>query len=250
MFHLIHETVGLLNRRERLLFVGILAIFIVVALTQAAGVGSVIPFIGLVVDPDLVEKNRWLNWLYSGLGFRSFQSFVLVVGLLVLGVLVFGNVTMVLALWLISRFAWSVQNRVSTQLLAGYLSLPYVDVVTRNSAPMARNVLNEVTELSTGVIQPALRSLSSAVTAAFIVGLLVWVDPIAAAVVAGVIGGGYALTYLLVSRRLQSLGDIRIEANALRFKAVNEAFGGFKAIFWSYSRELSLTPRDASPSCR
>ena len=241
MFHLIHQIAGLLTRRERWRFAGILAIFIVVALTQVAGVGSVIPFVSLVMDPELAESNRWMNWLYTTLGFRSFQSFVLLVGLLVLAVLVLSNVAMVLTLWLIHRFAWSVQHRISTQLLAGYLSLPYVDAVMRNSAPMARNVLHEASQLSVGVLHPALRSLSSVVTVAFVVGLLVWVNPIAAAVIAGIIGGGYALIYLLVSRRLHFFGDLRMETNAIRFKAVNEAFGAFKAIKVSGMEEFFIS---------
>ena len=51
----------LFDQKEKLQFVGVMAVAIAAALLQALGIISVLPFLQLVMEPEMVRENKWLN---------------------------------------------------------------------------------------------------------------------------------------------------------------------------------------------
>jgi len=76
------------------------------ALFQTLGVVSILPFMSIVMQPEIIETNRWLNWLYNSLGFTSVNSFIIFIGILMLLIIIIGNLTSALATWFKVRFVW------------------------------------------------------------------------------------------------------------------------------------------------
>ena len=76
------------------------------ALFQTLGVVSILPFMSIVMQPKIIETNRWLNWLYNSLGFTSINSFIIFMGILMLLIIIIGNLTSALATWLKVPFVW------------------------------------------------------------------------------------------------------------------------------------------------
>ncbi|ERJ17546.1 ATP-binding protein of ABC transporter [Salinisphaera shabanensis E1L3A] len=204
-----------------MLFMGIL---------QMAGVGVILPFVSLLSDPTKIQDNAVLEWLYGALGFASTDSFLIFIGSILLFVLVASNAVTALTIWLMTRFSWSVQKRISTRLLNGYLHQPYETFLNRNSADTGKNILIESQQFANGVLMPALKSLAFGITATMIVGFLFWLEPILAMVVTLIFGLAYLLVYLTVRRALLRIGRARMSANTKRFQAVSEAFGSVKEV--------------------
>jgi ATP-binding cassette subfamily C protein len=102
--------------------------------------------------------------------------------------------------------------------------------LTRNSSELGKNILEEVREVTDQMLKPTLRGGAKAVVALFIVGFLVYFDPIVALMVTVVLGAAYGVIYLLVRRQLDKRGEARVEANTKRYQFVGEAFGGIKEV--------------------
>ena len=62
-----------LDKRERLNAVRILVLMFLGAFASAAMVGSVFPFLTVLADPSLIERNGLLRWLYDVGGFELFE---------------------------------------------------------------------------------------------------------------------------------------------------------------------------------
>lgn len=230
MFHSVRQLLALFSPAERLRFVGVLAAMLAMGILQMAGVGVILPFVSLLSNPGKIHDNAVLEWLYTGLGFATPNGFLIFIGSVLLAILVFSNAITALTLWLMTRFAWGVQQRISARLLDGYLHQPYETFLNRNSAETGKNILIESQQFANGVLMPALRTLAFGITAAMIIGFLFWLEPLLALVVTFIFGCAYLLVYLTIRRALLRIGRERMTANTQRFQAVSEAFGSVKEV--------------------
>ena len=220
----------ILTRREKIQ-VGILLIAIIaMAFSQAVGVASVLPFISLVMDPEIVFENRYLNWIYTTLNFTSVNRFIIFAGIVMFFIIIFANGISAFATWLKLRFAWMNNHRLARRLLEKYLAMPYAYFLNQNSADLSKNVLAEVKALTNDYIIPSLTIITRSLVAIFMLITLFWIDAVVSIIALVVLGGAYGFLFLRINRHLKYRGRLRMQANKMRFKAVNEAFGGIKEI--------------------
>ena len=200
------------------------------ATVQLAGVTSILPFVELLTNPGLVNGDSLHARAYAFFGFDGFRAFALAFGIAVLALLVLGNAFILLTQWLITRRTWQLQCDLSSRLLASYLAQPYTVHIQRNSSEYSRNILQETAQLTQGVVRPVLSLFAAILTAAALTGLLIWVNPGLSAAVAVVLAAAYGVIYFGLRPRVERLGTERLDANAERFSAVNEAFGSVREV--------------------
>jgi ATP-binding cassette subfamily C protein len=220
----------LLTPRERrnlyLLFCAVL----VMAGLEVVSVASIMPFLSVAADPASVHENIYLSWAYETFGFTDTNSFLISLGFAALTALVISNAFIVLTTWALYRYAWGRNHSLSRRLLHSYLHRPYEFFLTRNSAELGKNILEEVKEVVKGMLVPGLRGMAKSIVALFIIGFLVYVDPVVAVMVAFVLGAAYTVIYFVVKDRLDAYGEKRVETNTERYQSVSESFGGIKEV--------------------
>jgi ABC-type multidrug transport system fused ATPase/permease subunit len=200
------------------------------ALFQTLGVVSILPFMSIVMQPEIIETNRWLNWLYNSLGFTSVNSFIIFMGILMLLIIIIGNLTSALATWLKVRFVWRKNHNISSALLKKYLSLPYVYFLTQNTADLSKNILSEVGVLTSNFILPLIEIIIKSFVAIGILSMLLFTNIYVTILSAAIFGGSYALIYFYFHDKLKTNGAKRLKENKMRFKTAGEALGGIKDI--------------------
>ena len=220
----------LLTPRERrnlyLLFCAVL----VMAGLEVVSVGSIMPFLQVAADPASVHENAYLSWAYETVGFADTNAFLIALGLAALAALVVSNAFIVFTTWAMSRYVWGRNHSLSFRLLRSYLYRPYEYFLTHNSSELGKNILEEVKEVASQMLKPALQGGAKAIVALAIIGFLFFVDPVVALMVTLVLGLAYAGIYYAVRDRLDRTGAVRVEANTLRYQFVSEAFGGIKEV--------------------
>jgi hypothetical protein len=165
MRHALQQLLCLLTRRERLRLALVALAMLAMGIAQMLGVGVVLPFVKLLADPQYVHESAALQWLYTALGFASTRSFLLLIGSGLLFVLVASNAITAGTIYLMTRFAWSVQKSVSARLLQGYIHQPYETLLARNSADISKNILVETRQFANGVMIPLLKAMAFGITA-------------------------------------------------------------------------------------
>ena len=161
MLNTLRKALHLFDTRERWKLAGLFFAAVIMGLAQMAGVASIMPFLSLVSDPGVVHTNEKLNWAYRNLGFSSETSFLLAVGLGVLGIIALSNGIVAATSWLILRFTWASHRALSVRLLEKYLREPYTFYLGQNSAKLSKNILTEVSSVVTGVLVPALKMMDA-----------------------------------------------------------------------------------------
>lgn len=230
MLNVPRQLWAILTTRERWQLVGLSVVILFMGVAQMVSVGSIAPFVSVLVDPESVQTNQLLRWAFDGLGFESTNSFLVFLALVVLAAVIIANGFLALTQWLLIRFGWALQYRLSRGLLETYLAQPYSAFSGRNSADTGKNVLTEVEHFVQGVVFPLLRVASFGVSGLILLAALFWVNTWFTIVAIAVLAGGYGAVYIPVRHILGRAGRQRFQANTERFKVVNEAFGGIKEI--------------------
>lgn len=220
----------LLTPRERRNLFLLFGAVVVMAGLEVVSVASIMPFLSVAADPESVHQNLYLSWAYDTFGFTDTSSFLVTLGVAALIALVMSNAFIVFTTWALFRYAWGVNHTLSRRLLRNYLHRPYEYFLTRNSAELGKNILEEVKEVVTNMLIPGLQGTAKGMVALFIIGFLVFVDPIVAVMVAVVLGVAYTGIYFLIKERLDVYGEERVKTNTRRYQFVSEAFGGIKEV--------------------
>ena len=209
----IRKILFLLTSRERRRGALVLGMVIVMALLETAGVASVMPFLSVLGNPEVVHTNQVLSTVYQGLGFESVDTFLMALGAAAFVVIVFSAVFRPLTHYAVNRFIEMRRHSIGERMLETYLRQPYSFFLDRHCGDLAKNILSEVDQLIGNVFQPGMLMIAYSVVILSIVGLLLSISPLMTMGVAVVIGGMYALIYLLVRRILARAGR-----GALSFK--------------------------------
>lgn len=200
---------------------------LVMGLMETVSVGSIMPLISVVAnDLDMVKTNAYLAAVYDGLGFTDMDAFFVFFGSAVF-VLVIGSFGFkALTHWAIARYTHMRSFTLSGRLLCGYLGRPYSFFLNRHSVDLGKSVLSEVQQVIRQALAPAMQLVANSIVAVVLVTLVVVVDPLVAITAVVVLGGTYAVIYLVLRRYISRIGAQRVAANRARFQVAQEALGG------------------------
>ncbi|MBK1674841.1 ABC transporter ATP-binding protein [Ectothiorhodospira shaposhnikovii] len=249
MLETLRKTGRLIDRRDRSKVIILAILMIITAFMQTGAVASVMPFLAVLSDPEIVQSNSTFNAVFERLGFESTNSFLYFLGIAAFVVFLIGTALQALTHWAITRFTHLQQYELSRRLMGDYLRRPYTFFLGRNSGDLAKTILEETNHATNGAIMPLLRLVSQVLLAIFIIALLIAVDPLLSVTVALLLGSIYGGIYLIARTWLGRIGKDRVEANRLRFTAAAEAFAGAKEIRL-LGRERDYLERYRQPSKR
>lgn len=211
----------------------VIYVFILVmgmAFIESAGVISIMPFLAVLSNPNVVESNSYLKQLYDFTGAANKQNFILYLGFLSLFVVICSTIFKIVTQYAVNRFASLQRHYFSTRLLKTYLQQNYEFFIQRNSATLVKNILSEVDQLIWTMILPALSLMSYGVVLLSMVGILLLYDPFMAIATAFVLGLFYASIYMLVRKKLTQIGQEFTQANKERYQTCQEALAGIKDV--------------------
>lgn len=208
----------------------LLVLTLAMAILDTVGIASVMPFISVLNNPDVVQTNPYLAAAYTWLGFSDDREFLFVLGLGTFVLLMTSVVFRSITLWAQLRFTNYGIHKTACRMVSTYLNQPYTWFLNRHSADLGTRVLSEVTNVFQGAFYPAMLIVANALVTLFLVLFLVAVDPVLAGSSFMLLGGLYFVVFLIVRKLLARIGEERMHANHERYRILNEAFGGIKDV--------------------
>ncbi len=230
MFYTLKQLWQILTPLDKRKLLLVLALVMIMAFIEAAGVVSIMPFLAVLSNPKIIESNAILKKLYDLFSSHTPQQFIMYLGILSLIVVVVSTCIKILAQFSLNRFSSLQRHYFATRLLRIYLQQNYDFFIQRNSATLIKNILSEVDQLITIMIIPALNVMSYGVVLLAMIGILLVYDPVMAISTASVLGGFYITIFWLVRKKLDQIGKSFTEANSERHQTCQEALGGIKDV--------------------
>jgi ATP-binding cassette, subfamily B, bacterial PglK len=226
----LRKVLELLTSYERKRGLLLLCMILIMAFLDVLGVASMLPFMAVLANPELVETNRFLKFAYLKIGFTDPQNFLFALGLLVFVLLVFSLTFKALTTYAQLRFTLLREYSIGKRLVEGYLHQPYSWFLSRHSADLGKTILSEVGSVIHQAVIPMMNLIAQGAMALLLLSLLILVDPKLAIVAVLTFTAAYLFIYKATRGLLSRMGIERLKANQERFTAVSEAFGAFKEI--------------------
>jgi ABC-type multidrug transport system fused ATPase/permease subunit len=219
----------LLQPSERKNTLSLLVLILIMAMVDVVGVASVMPFMAVLSNPELSITNKFLASLRSAMGFTSQENFLYFLGIAVLVLLMSSLALKALTNYAQVRFTHFCEHSISKRLIEGYLNQSYSWYLSRNTSNLGKNILSEVAIVTNGMMHLMLL-IAQCVVAFSLCILLLSVDPVLAGTLAITLLISYGSIIRLFKKLLMRMGRESADANQLRYRVVNEAFGAVKEV--------------------
>ena len=246
MFYTLLELWNILTPLDKRKLLFVLVLVIIMAVIEAIGVVSIMPFLAVLANTSAIENNILLNKFFYILAAKDTRQFIAYLGCISLGIVIFSTIIKIITQYTLYRFSNLQRHYFSTRLLGIYLQQPYEFFLEKNSSTLIKNILSEVDELVRGIIQPILFLIAYSVVIICMIAVLVFYDFVMAITTALTLMFFYTAIYLIVKKILDRIGQSFVEANEIRYQACSEVLGGIKDIIINHAEKQYIDKVDDS----
>ena len=221
----------LLSSEDRFRVVILIIMNLVMALIDMVGVASILPFIAILTNPEIIETNAILNKFYltsKNLGIDNEQQFLILTGFFVFLLLIVSISFKAFVSYIQVLYIKMCEHNIAVRLIEGYLFQPYSWFLNRNSAILGKSILSEVSGVIGKGLFPMMSLITNSCTTLTLFILLIVVEPKLTFIAIITIGIFYGLVYRFNLNLMSRVGNETFKANTERFKISTEAFGAFK----------------------
>ena len=223
----------LLSSKERFKIVLLLLMILIMALIDLLGIASIMPFIAVLSNPELIETNEALSYAYeigNNFGIVTKNRFLFALGIIVFLLLIISIGFKAITLYFQTRFVKICEYNIASRLIKSYLYQPYSWFLNRNSATLGKTILSEVSRVVGKGLTPMMNLITNIIVTITIFILLVYVEPKLAGIVLLTMCTFYGLVYYFNRNLLSKIGKELFADNEKRFKVLSEAFGASKEV--------------------
>lgn len=224
------NIIKILNQKERLKLSYLLIFIILMSFFDVIGIASIMPFMSVIINPELIENNTKLFWIYSQLQFNRKEDFLIFLGLLTFVLLISSLFCRAFAIYMQARFSFYLEHNLSKRLINIYLKKSYNWNLNQNSGDLSKTVLSDVNAVILGGIAPLLSLISQGIIVATLASLLFYINFKLAISTFFILIFTYLFVFKSVSNFIARIGKETLKLNSQRYKIVSEVLGAFKEI--------------------
>jgi ABC-type multidrug transport system fused ATPase/permease subunit len=224
----LRQFVAQLSRRRKRQLALLLMLMLAGAAAELLTLGAVIPFVGVLANPDSVAAQTSMARIMAATGV-GIEDLPVVITVIFATLVASAMVVRLTLIWANIRFANGLGAEISETLYARTLQRPYMFHVSQNTSRVIGSI-NKVQRLITGYLQPMLTGVSATIVGLAITGLLIVVNPVVAIGGASIFTMCYLAVALLARHRLVQGSRIIARTSDQRLQALQEGLGGIRDV--------------------
>lgn len=203
---------------------------LIVSAFEMIGAALVYVLVGVAADPSSPIDLPLVGDLRGY--FADTDDEGLLIGLtLVLGLFFLARAALRLATkYAQARVAYNAGARLSSQLVRGYLLLPYDFHLRKSSAELVRNSYQAVAALVGQIFLPLINMAAESILIVGMLVLMMLIAPWATVVAVSVIGAAATILLLIVQPRLKALGIVAHQSNRETLSILQQALYGIRDV--------------------
>lgn len=230
MYLLVKNLFSLLTPYQRRRFYVLQILVVIMAFAEIVGIASIVPFMALMGDISLLQGKNIYASLYAATGITDPHNFLFLAGLTVLIALTIGAAISTFTIWRLALFGTKVGAEIADRLYRHYMQQNWLFHANSSSAQLTKQITAESGRVTGQIIQPLLQMNARIVLTLFIVMGIFLYNPWVAITGLVIFTGAYLVLYKVVRTRLQKNGQKISHLTTIRFRLMNEGFGGIKDI--------------------
>jgi ABC-type multidrug transport system fused ATPase/permease subunit len=208
----------------------ILLLAMLVSLLEIVGIASMMPFFALIGNPQSISTNGILSFLYASFGFETYSSFIMFIGIAVIGVIAFSNFVKGISAHYTNLFTGTLRQSLQSRLLKSYVYQPYKYFLGKNTSELNKIIWSDI-EFVIGYGVTPLFQMFSNIILLFLAIILISLVQLKVALSIMLLVSSFALIFWLYLRnRSQNTAERRGEAAKHSYIVLNEVLGGIKDV--------------------
>ena len=215
----------------------ILILMVIVSLMEIVSIGAVLPFLGVLTNPELVFENQYSQKIISLLGISSPSQLLLPITSLFISVTIISATLRICLLFLITRLAFNTGSDISVDIYRKTLYQNYMVHISRNSSEVISGIFSKTSEIIYNIINASLNLISSVI---LIIGIVVAIFIVDTEIAIYSIGS-FSLMYLVIitfTKNILSINSKKIAiASPNILKALQEGLGGIRDVLIDGTQE-------------
>jgi ABC-type bacteriocin/lantibiotic exporter with double-glycine peptidase domain len=228
-----------LSPERRRTMLPLLLMMLAGAFAELCNLGALIAFLSIIADPARIERIGTLASVLSWLGGGDQRNLVYVsAALFAITIILAGGIRLLLVRATL-KFVFGVAYEMGVRLYRDTLHQEYVAHTQRNSSEIIA-AINKAHLVTEGVLMPLMQAAIAVVLATFIIGGLIWIDPLVAVACGAVLASIYIVTSLLSRARLHRASRLQAKAQGTRIQAMQEGLGGIRDVLLDRSQPVFL----------
>jgi ATP-binding cassette, subfamily B, bacterial PglK len=197
---------------------------------ELAGVGIIPVFIGLVADPEGMQKIPVMHSFLGWIGLVDQRKFFIYGGLMVMAMFILKN-GFIIGLYRFKVIAiQSVQLDLEKRLFSAYLNMSYLNHVKSNSTQLLRNLTTEINILIVNFLFPVMQVFMDLLLSVFIITLLIWSNFAATMIILGGLGVLGGIFFFFTKKSIKKYGVQELDNRGKKIKTISQSFNGIKEI--------------------
>lgn len=228
MLKLIKDLFPLLTDIQRRKFYLLQVLVVLMTFLELIGIASIVPFMTLLGNIELLNEEGWLSKLYVYSGIQTPESFTFFLGVSVLITLSISTLTSIFTTYRLSLFASHTGTEIADRLYEYYMYQDWIFHTSNTSANLTKQIANETQRVTTLILMPLMQINSRIVFASALSFAIFVYNPYVAIIGILVFTLAYFILFKTVRKRLHKNGTIISDTIAERYKLMNEGFGGIK----------------------
>lgn len=218
-----------ISPRRRLQFGAMICLTLISSIAEVVSLGAVVPFIGILTQPERVFNSPLLSDYIHWVGISSAGELVLPLAAVFSVAAVLAGGLRLLLLWVSIRLSNVTGSDLSVEVYRRTLYQPYRVHVARSSSEIISGITQKVTG-ATNVLTSLITVVTSAVLFVAILLTLFFIDPNVAAVATACFGTGYGLIAWKTRLRLKKNSQCIAQQQTQVVKTLQEGLGAIRDV--------------------
>tara|TARA_B100000242_G_C43055272_1_gene493711 strand:- start:7684 stop:9402 length:1719 start_codon:yes stop_codon:yes gene_type:complete len=214
-------------------------IFIVVAsFFEMASLGAVVPFLGVLSEPEPVFQNEYLQPFIKFFGITEANQLALPMTVLFVSLVLLSAIIRLILLWTLTRLSQLAGADLSINIYRHTLYQDYSVHVSRNSSEVINGIITKTQTVSKGVFGPILNLISTSVTIIGIIAVLLLINVTVTLTAFIGFGSLYLIVMYLTRRNLRENSQHIAEKSDLMVKSLQEGLEGIREVLINNNQQF------------
>jgi|694.fasta_scaffold109938_2 ABC-type multidrug transport system fused ATPase/permease subunit len=229
----LNKILKILTYSEKKNFYYLIILVLIMVFLDVVGISFIFPFVSILLDPDQINKNETINYVYNlskDLGINSKNQFIFFLGFcnfffLILSISFRGFVN-----YLLIKFVLFKEYSLGKRLVEDYLGQSYNWFLNQNSSDLAKNILSEIEKVVILCLLPFVQLIAHLTFSIVIFFIILFINPKLSSFIIFILAGSYLIIFLLMKNFIKKIGINRLEANNERYKVLSAALSSYKEV--------------------
>ena len=217
-----------ISSRKKKELIGLIFLTIVASFLEVIAIGSLVPLITVLSNPETLFQNPTLVPILEKLNITPADNLIIPFSVVFSSLMLLASTIRVYLVWYQTTFSNTTGSEIASSVFFKTLLQPYTVHLQRNSSQVIAAITVKTNQVVGGIITPITNIFTQLFLAFSICGVLIYMSPQIVLVGAGIFGAAYTIILILVKPKLLQNSLVISQGSTHLVQFVQESLGGIR----------------------